>query len=289
MYRRFTSHEVQEFAHRLSERLEKARRERDTLTIADHESILKELEETTEALEIAGEELRVQSDELTSAAQAMEVEAARFQRLFELAPDPILTTDLMGTIVEANRAATRFLGVSREGLRRKPLAAFLASTSRGHFRAYLTRAARLEAVGEVELHVRTRGSENMTVDARAAYLPPSAYGQPELAWRLTPRRGAERGEGQAAECDGPAGATPARRRGRRAGRPARAGAPGGTGGALQEPHDGRDLARDPHAPPVHHGVRRAPAQRHPGAPSRERAAPGAVHRGGRPPPGRAGR
>jgi PAS domain S-box-containing protein len=189
MYRRYESQEVALFTQRLAERLREVRTGTRANAVSTHPfalSVLKDLEETTEELQVAEEELRVQNEELAEAAKAIELEGIRFQSIFDLSPDPLIITDSLGNIREANRAATRLLGVPRDRLERKPFPTYLDAASRGPFRAYLTRAARLESPGSVEIEVRGRGGGVVSMTARATQIP-GAFGQYEIAWTLSPR------------------------------------------------------------------------------------------------------
>src|SRR5215203_3680340 len=63
---------------------------------------LLDMQVAVEQLRVAEEELRVQNDELERNRHAVESALARYQELFDLAPDPYITTDDAGTIQEAN-------------------------------------------------------------------------------------------------------------------------------------------------------------------------------------------
>jgi PAS domain S-box-containing protein len=88
-----------------------------------------------EELEVAEEELRQQNEELALTADAIRTEHARYEDLFQLAPDAYLVTDAAGAILEANRAAVSLLRVPGDFLQGKPLAVFIDPEDRRVFRA----------------------------------------------------------------------------------------------------------------------------------------------------------
>ncbi len=91
---------------------------------------LEELSSAIEELEVAAEELHAQTEALTAAQQELEVVAARYRELFDLAPDGYLVTDINGVILEANHAATDLLGASETRLAGTPIVAFVKDTDR---------------------------------------------------------------------------------------------------------------------------------------------------------------
>jgi len=92
-----------------------------------------------EALRVTEEELRAQNEELVEARHEVEVERARYQALFEFAPDAYLVTSPEGNIREANRAAAELLHVHPDYLAGKPIAVFFASDDRRQLRNQLHR------------------------------------------------------------------------------------------------------------------------------------------------------
>ena len=119
----------------------------DSLSICVVASDLTELENSTELIqqlrrqqeaiqaaneELAAteEELRVQNEELATSRAELDHTRARYQGLFETAPDGYIVTDPVGTIQEANRAAGQLLGHPAGELRGNPFSALLPSTQR---------------------------------------------------------------------------------------------------------------------------------------------------------------
>jgi PAS domain S-box-containing protein len=113
---------------------------------ADRGDLRSAWEETSAALGVSMEEMRVaeeelytQNQELEESRRAVEAERHRYRELFDFAPDGYLVTDLAGMIREANRAAGELIGVVSHHLAGKPLAAFIAMDERPGFRYGLNR------------------------------------------------------------------------------------------------------------------------------------------------------
>jgi PAS domain-containing protein len=83
-----------------------------------------------EDLAVALEELHVVSEELEAQLRNVEAERERSAYFFDAAPYAFLTTDLAGTITDANRAAVALLRVLPDWLVGKPLFAFIADEER---------------------------------------------------------------------------------------------------------------------------------------------------------------
>ncbi len=101
--------------------------------------VVDELLRAVEELSIAEEELRQQNEALAAAHQALEEERARYQHLFQYAPDAYLLTDLGGVIREANLSAARLLNVKPRFMVGKTLVSFVALQDRARVRAELGR------------------------------------------------------------------------------------------------------------------------------------------------------
>ncbi len=87
--------------------------------------VLADLSVQDEELSVADEELRAQIAELERLRGALERERTNYLDLFDDAPVPYIVTDLRGSIVEANAAALRMLGVDARIAKRRSLAAFV--------------------------------------------------------------------------------------------------------------------------------------------------------------------
>jgi PAS domain S-box-containing protein len=90
-------------------------------------------------LSTALEELSAAQEELLSARSEAETQRARYQELFEFAPDGYLLTGPRGRIEEVNQAATELFNVPAFYLLSKPLAVFVHGTDRPLLAAALAR------------------------------------------------------------------------------------------------------------------------------------------------------
>ena len=121
-----------EFARRLDDMRRRVHdiRKRTALPSEAVDELLRAVEE----LSIAEEELRQQNEALAAAHQALEEERARYQHLFQYAPDAYLLTDLGGVIREANLSAARLLNVKPRFMVGKALVSFVALEDRARVR-----------------------------------------------------------------------------------------------------------------------------------------------------------
>ncbi|HET7228734.1 MAG TPA: PAS domain-containing protein [Longimicrobium sp.] len=148
------------------------------------------LEQTVEELKVAVEELRVVQEERAASAlrDGDEREAGtgghgRFRDAFTAAPTPLLLTDTAGMVDYANAAAAALLGVRAGQLTGKPLAVFVAPTSRRAFRTLLNRLAGEAAQGSLELELQPRARAPLQVNA-LIWPVPGGQGM-SFAWSLT--------------------------------------------------------------------------------------------------------
>src|SRR5262245_52911044 len=117
---------------------------------------LEDLQGSLEELSVAEEELHQQTDELATLSQALAVEGARYQELFEGAPDGYLITDTHGVIRQANRAAAALLNISQNALVGKPLLPFIAESERKSFWARFHQLLQDGTAEEWELWLQPR-------------------------------------------------------------------------------------------------------------------------------------
>ena len=170
---------------------EKPPRARGLLPLA-----LEELQLSVEELRVADEEMRVQNDELTLSRARLEAERQRYQDLFEFAPDGYLVTTLEGEILEANRAASRMLGISTRFLRKRSLATLIAMPGLTEFQPRL-KALTASGGGTAEewpVVLRRRPTGTFHAAVTAAFYPGSLDQTATLRWLIrdiTDRRQAE--------------------------------------------------------------------------------------------------
>ena len=106
------------------------------------------------------EELRVAEEQLAEQGAALAVRQHDFdrrldyeRRLFDLAPAVLLSTDLMGSITDANRAATTFFGKEMYHLDGKPIVCFVPLPERTVFREQLRRMTIADGASDWRFHV----------------------------------------------------------------------------------------------------------------------------------------
>jgi signal transduction histidine kinase len=153
------------FSAEVAKRSEAVRRFDATDGAATLQMALRELREEHEALLVADEELRVQSEELQTTLASAEVDRQRHREVFDAIADVLLIVDDSGVVQDANRAALGFLALDRRRVRGKPLSALLERQDiRGWYAAL--RELKIGAhVVRLPIHVRRRGSPSIAVVA----------------------------------------------------------------------------------------------------------------------------
>jgi PAS domain S-box-containing protein len=152
------------------------------------------LQQALQEVEVAEEELSRQNEELMTAREALEIERARFQDLFEGAPVGYVVTDVSGVIRQVNRTAVKLLNSNHGALQGKPLAVVVDRQDRSAFRSLLTEIKARPARRETEITLQPyHGGLARRVLATVA--PDEKPGMPvSLRWvfqDLTERRAAE--------------------------------------------------------------------------------------------------
>jgi PAS domain-containing protein/DNA-binding transcriptional regulator YhcF (GntR family) len=166
---------------------------------------LDELARALDALRASGEELRVQGDMLLGLQEALEEERMRGEAFLDQLPDPCLVTDPVGGVRRANAAALALLGVEREALLGRPVAAFVGDADRLAFQKRVARGA-----GGAEWELRLRGAGGVPVRVRARVgTGRDGDGRPALVWLLRPVPDAPSPHGDAALLEAMLDALPA--------------------------------------------------------------------------------
>ena len=124
-----------------------------------------ELLATIEELHLTEEELRLRSEALTQSRNALAEERIKYRELFDFAPEAYLTTDLYGTIRDANVAAGRLLGVEAKSLVGKALHSFFEESARKEFPHQLDQLCDRESLDDWELWIQPRHSPRIAVSA----------------------------------------------------------------------------------------------------------------------------
>lgn len=137
--------------------------------------------------ELAGalEELRAQNAALEEAHAVLEDERARYDDLFDAAPDAYVTTDPRGIIREANAAAAGLLGVAQRALPGKLLIGFVARRDTRAFRGKLN-ALNEEHAQAFSLHLRPRGGAPFRASLSVRSMRSARAEALELRWTIRP-------------------------------------------------------------------------------------------------------
>src|SRR5215208_1717478 len=117
---------------------------------------IQELQSVVEELQVAEEELRLQNEEIEVARESAELERARYEDLFQNAPDGYVVTDASGTVHEANRTALELLDSSRSFAIGKPMIIFVDAGERGEFRRRLNELRDRDLAAEWLVRMRPR-------------------------------------------------------------------------------------------------------------------------------------
>ncbi len=117
------------------------------------EEALQELHTAHEELRVTEEELHAQADNLLGMQSELEYERRRYLDLFNDAPEPYLTTDANGLILEANRRAVQLFDVRDAFLRGTPVPSYVSAEDRSVVRDALTLVATHDSVCRVEFSI----------------------------------------------------------------------------------------------------------------------------------------
>ncbi|MBX3066664.1 MAG: GAF domain-containing protein [Anaerolineae bacterium] len=150
----------------------------------DSDSIWNDLLSSIEELEVAEEELRQQSDELVQARLQAEREQARYQELFEFAPEGYLVTDPSSLIQEANIAAANLLNVEPGFVVGKPLAIYIHENERREFRRRLRAAAHTAGTIAWDTKVVPRKQDAIDISITLAPIRGDSYALVGIRWQL---------------------------------------------------------------------------------------------------------
>jgi PAS domain S-box-containing protein len=152
-----------------------------------HEDLMTAFEE----LSVAEEELRAQQETLVEThnlleiqRNLLEIQRNRYHTLFDLAPDPYVVTDGLGTIEEANAAASALLGPSSRQLVGKNLVTFVDGRSRSEFQTQLNALGNGVHVEKWMIETVVRDARPATVEATVSTLEARPDGKSSLCWLL---------------------------------------------------------------------------------------------------------
>jgi PAS domain S-box-containing protein len=145
---------------------------------------VEDLKVALEELRVAEEELRQQNEELSLTHLELDAERQRYQELFDFAPGAYLVTDLSGIVRQANRSASKLLGVPPKFLGGKALAAYIATDDRPRFRTLLTEVSEQGGLHAAAFRLQPR--EGSLVEAELTYsVSHSREGPGAIRWLVS--------------------------------------------------------------------------------------------------------
>lgn len=117
-----------------------------------------ELPRVLHELRVHQVELELQNDELRNTQGSLEESRAKYADLYDSAPIGFLSLNSAGLILDANLAASSWLGIPRESLRRRAFASFVVDEDRHVFSSHVTKALDSPHVRVVdEIRILARG------------------------------------------------------------------------------------------------------------------------------------
>ena len=145
-----------------------------------------ELATAYEELQVAGEQLRAQQDELAQLAHARRLARWQHERLLALLPVPVLVTDTHGVIISANAPAAAALGGRVNRILRKPLAVFVDTDSRGEIRTVLSQALAAEgaSIHAPSVMLRPPNTDEPAATELLVVAGPAGEAAEEVTWML---------------------------------------------------------------------------------------------------------
>lgn len=138
-----------------------------------------------EELKVAEEELRAQNDLLADERSVVDEQVRHYSQLFQHAPFPSIITDVHGSIMEVNLAASTLFRREAKHLEHKPLQALLPLENREAFRRQLARLSTDDGVADWRITFQRVGDLPIATSAAVHFVPeigPSKSGA--LYWVL---------------------------------------------------------------------------------------------------------
>lgn len=175
------SKEIDEVAKRLDRLLTDA-----SVNPQNDKDLMLAMSATTEELNVAIEELKVQAIALAEARDSAEVERRRYYDLFDLAPDGYIVTDMNTRIEEANTAAGKLLKVQPRMLVGKPLTVFFERQTRDELFAAirLFEAKTIQRLDDKQMIVLPRNGSAFTASLTLAINYGDKHHRPGLRWMI---------------------------------------------------------------------------------------------------------
>lgn len=142
------------------------------------------LRRTARQLGQAARGLRKQYSALVAARAEDEAQRARYQELFELAPDAYVVTDPDGRIREANRATAALPGRGRRALVGRRLTEFVADADRDAFERQLAALRQVRRVADLSLAVTPRAGPVVPTSVTGAAVQDEGGAIVALRWLI---------------------------------------------------------------------------------------------------------
>ncbi len=136
----------------------------NSLSAADAQRVLHDLQ-------VHQIELELQNEELRQAQDALEASRARYFDLYDLAPVGYFTLDEGGLILEANLTGANLLGVSRGALVRQPLSRFIVGDDADSYYLHSRQLFKTGAPQAFELRLSKKDSPPFTAWMEATVAP----------------------------------------------------------------------------------------------------------------------
>jgi PAS domain S-box-containing protein len=134
-------------------------------------------------LRVALQQIREAHEQIRPAARAETIDPARYQDLFESAPDGYVVTDMAGKINDVNSAAAMMLNVARNYLTLKPLGVYIAQSDRDRYWTAMHSMRHL-ARGEWIFQLIPRERPSIIVQATANVMLSNSGAVAGLRWIL---------------------------------------------------------------------------------------------------------
>jgi PAS domain S-box-containing protein len=164
---------------------------------AEHQEMLsverRKLEEALGGLTAESEALCAERDDARGETRRAELQLTAARQVLDDGPDGFIVTDRAGIVLQANRAATHLLGVSRRFLVRKPLSLFIDEADLRMFR-WRVNNAHVWSHGEWPVRVRPRNGPQFIAGLTVSVFTGGDGRTSDLRWFLRdigPRQRAE--------------------------------------------------------------------------------------------------
>ena len=131
-------------------------------------------------------ELEAAHTALQESTNEVELGRARYQELFESAPDAYLVSDLHGVVLEVNGAAESLFNCERTKLYGFPLSAFVSPPDRAKFLAELNALVKVggQPIARWEMNIQFQSAVSLPVNVTVVARPDTIHGNTTLWWLM---------------------------------------------------------------------------------------------------------